>query len=205
VSGMIIAGWFFSLLFGYLMGSVSSAIIVCRLMGLADPREHGSQNPGATNVLRVTGSKKAAAITLMGDFLKGLIPVGLMVYWFSDSLIAHWVLFFAFLGHLFPIFFRFEGGKGVATALGGLFGLSPFLGGVMVLSWVLSAVLFRISSLAAISAFAGLPLYAMYFYQRWEAVVPLLLVTICLLWRHRGNIIRLNEGVEPKIGAKASH
>ena len=198
----MMAQWFFSLLFGYLMGSVSSAIIVCRLMGLPDPREHGSQNPGATNVLRVTGSKKAAAITLLGDFLKGLIPVGFMVYWFPDSLIAHWVLLAAFLGHLYPVFFRFEGGKGVATALGGLFGLSPFLGGLMVLSWGLSALFFRISSLAAISAFVGLPLYALYFYRSWEAVLPLFMLTIFLLWRHRGNIMRLNKGLEPKIGAK---
>lgn len=191
-----------SFLSGYLMGSISSAIVVCRLMGLPDPRTQGSRNPGATNVLRVTGSKKAAAITLAGDFLKGLIPVFMVLYWSSNPVLASWVLFAAFLGHLYPIFFGFEGGKGVATALGGLFGLSPVLGALMVVSWALSALLFRISSLAAISAFVGLPVYAFYIYNNWLLVLPLFLVSICLLWRHKANIKRLRDGLEPKIGAK---
>lgn len=198
------AMWFFIILMSYLIGSISSAIIVCRLMGFPDPRTQGSKNPGATNVLRLTGNKKAAAVTLLGDFLKGLIPVALVLYWRPDSILAHWVLLAAFLGHVYPVFFGFEGGKGVATALGGIFGLSPFLGGVMVLSWGLSAACFRVSSLAAMSAFVGLPLYALYYYQQMNAVYPLLIVTISLLWRHRANIIRLNEGNEPKIGAKVS-
>lgn len=189
------------ILAGYLVGSISSAIIVCRLMGLPDPREQGSKNPGATNVLRL-GGKKAAAITLAGDWLKGLLPV-LAAKMLEQPLdVIALVGLAAFLGHLYPIFFGFKGGKGVATALGVLFGFSLLTGLGVVAVWLVMALLFRYSSLAALTAMAMAPVIV---YLQWNnafLTACQTLITVILFWRHRTNIERLLNGTEGKIGQK---
>ncbi|MCK5092187.1 MAG: glycerol-3-phosphate 1-O-acyltransferase PlsY, partial [Gammaproteobacteria bacterium] len=144
---------------GYLLGSISSAIIVCKLMRLPDPRTQGSGNPGATNVMRL-GGKKAAAITLAGDMLKGLIPVAIAQSLDMNMLVISSVGLAAFLGHLYPVFFRFKGGKGVATAIGVLLAASWKVGLAVIITWLIVARLLRISSLAALIAFLLAPLYA---------------------------------------------
>ena len=194
----------------YLVGSLSFAVIVSRFMGLDDPRTYGSQNPGATNVLR-SGNKKAAVLTLLFDALKGYFPV-LLTKWYGpawgldDQAIAL-VAFAAFVGHLWPVFFRFEGGKGVATAAGVLFGVEPLLGLATLLTWLLVAFVFRYSSLAALSASVLSPaMYAFGNQVLWQTSgAELLAVTVMsalLLFRHKDNIQRLLAGQESKIGAK---
>lgn len=185
----------------YLFGSVSSAIIVCKFMGLPDPRSTGSRNPGATNVLRI-GRKKAALITLLGDTLKGTLPVLAAKWWGLDDLGIALVLLGAFLGHLFPIFFRFEGGKGVATALGGLFALSWPVGLSWVGTWLIIAGIFRYSSLAAIVASLLAPLYVWFFTQNDTYVITVALMGLILIMRHHSNIKKLWKGCESKIGQK---
>jgi glycerol-3-phosphate acyltransferase PlsY len=186
----------------YLLGSVSSAIIVCRLMGLPDPRTQGSNNPGATNVLRI-GGKKAAAITLLGDSLKGLIPMliahGLGV---SVSILALTGLA-AFLGHLYPVFFGFKGGKGVATALGVQFGLHWGVGLAVAGVWLFVAKVLKISSLAALVSMALAPLFVWLIWPAPELVVMQTVVTVILIWRHRSNIRKLLSGDEGRIGKQA--
>ncbi len=182
---------------GYLMGSLSSAIIVCKLMGLPDPRTEGSGNPGTTNVLRI-GGKKAAIITLIGDVLKGTIPVLIASFLPISAMSVSFVLFAAFLGHLYPIFFGFKGGKGVATAFGGLIALSWPVGLCVLATWIIIAAIFRYSSLAAVTAAVLAPVYA------WalggKAWMPaMILMAILLLWRHRENIKRLSNTSESKI------
>ncbi len=184
-------------IFGYLIGSLSSAIIVCKLLHLPDPRSEGSGNPGATNVLRI-GGKKAAIITLTGDVLKGFIPVLIASFLPISAISVSFVLFAAFLGHLYPLFFRFQGGKGVATAFGGLMALSWPLGLCALTTWLIIAIIFRYSSLAAITAAALTPVYA------WalggHAWIPAMIaMAILLLWRHRANIHRLSTTSEQKI------
>lgn len=186
-------------LLAYLLGSVSSAIIVCRLMRLPDPRENGSGNPGATNVLRI-GGKKAAAITLFGDMLKGYLPTALAVYAGLDTLIIILIGTAAFIGHLWPIFFRFEGGKGVATLLGVLFGLDPVIGAFAGAVWLLIAKGLKISSLAALIAMTLAPVFVWYWtgYPDWTIGVSLM--SLLLIWRHKSNIQRLLSGEEGIIG-----
>lgn len=188
-------------LIAYLFGSISSAIVVCKLMRLPDPRTQGSGNPGATNVLRI-GGKQAAAITLLGDLLKGTIPV-LAASWYGlPPLGIALTAFAAFIGHLFPIFFRFEGGKGVATLLGVLIALSwqaAFAWGVV---WLLMAILFRFSSLAALTASVLTPGFMWYFTGNWLYVGAVALMAVVLIYRHRSNITKLLAGQESKIGAK---
>lgn len=190
---------FFSLLVvAYLMGSLSTAIIVCKLMGLPDPRTTGSQNPGATNVLRI-GGKRAAAVTLAGDALKGLLPV-LIGYAFQQSLANLGAIgFAAFLGHLYPVFFSFRGGKGVATAFGAIVGISWQVGLAVLATWLVMAKLFKISSLSALTAAALAPLYFWFI----EANIPLLVISIImsimLIFRHRSNIRNLIKGTEDTI------
>ena len=182
----------------YLFGSVSSAIIICRLLGLPDPRSQGSGNPGATNVLRI-GGKKAAAATLAGDMLKGLIPVLIARAAGADVTVQSLVAVAAFLGHLYPVFFRFQGGKGVATALGVLLGLHWPVGLMTIGTWLVVAKVFRISSLAALVAMALTPAYVW-----WLRPEPVLLgaigfMTVLLFWRHRSNIQALVHGQEGRI------
>lgn len=179
----------------YLSGSISSAIIVCRLMGLPDPREEGSGNPGATNVMRI-GGKKAAAITLLGDMLKGLIPVLVAQSLDADPLILSGVVLAAFLGHLYPIFFGFAGGKGVATSFGVLLGANWMVGLAVALTWYTVYKLFKISSLSALIAASLAPLYV-YFIMGMQALVYIAaLIAVILIWRHKSNIQRLIAGEE---------
>src|SRR5574343_262964 len=183
----------------YLLGALSFAVIVSRLMGLSDPRSYGSKNPGATNVLR-SGNKAAAVITLLLDALKGWLPVVLVqqhgaAYGLGDATQAL-VGMAAFLGHLYPVFFRFHGGTGVATAAGVLLAFEPWLGGATLLTWVLIAVFFRYSSLASMVAEVFAPaFYLMGNGVAWYMAQPVLLAVavmgVLLLWRHRENINRL--------------
>ncbi|MBS4050571.1 MAG: glycerol-3-phosphate 1-O-acyltransferase PlsY [Methylomonas sp.] len=179
----------------YLTGSVSSAIIVCRMMGLADPRENGSGNPGATNVMRI-GGKKAAAITLAGDALKGLIPVLLAKVLGVDSLVLSFVVFAAFLGHLYPLFFDFKGGKGVATSLGVTLGVAWPLGLAVAATWFVVYKFSKISSLSALVAATLAPLYVWLIVGDINLIVVFALISLILLWRHKGNIQRLLAGNE---------
>jgi glycerol-3-phosphate acyltransferase PlsY len=183
----------------YLLGSLSTAVIVSRLLGLPDPREQGSKNPGATNVLRL-GGKKAAVITLVGDAVKGFMPVVIAQYLevTPDMLAA--VGLAAFLGHLYPAFFGFKGGKGVATALGVLTGFSGWVGLAVLATWVSMAWLFRISSLAALTAATLAPVYVWLLLHSPVLTGAALAMTLLLISRHRGNIERLLRGEESRIG-----
>lgn len=187
------------ILIAYLLGSVSSAIIVCKLMGLPDPRTQGSGNPGATNVLRL-GGKKAAAITLLGDMLKGFIPAFIAYLLHLPALVLALAGLAAFLGHLFPVFFRFQGGKGVATMLGVLFGWHWSVGVATALTWLIMAKVFRISSLAALIATLLAPLYVWWLIGPQPALIVITIaMTAVLYWRHRSNIQKLIQGDEGKI------
>jgi glycerol-3-phosphate acyltransferase PlsY len=183
----------------YLLGSVSSAIIVCRLLGLPDPRGEGSGNPGATNVLRI-GGKKAAAVTLIGDMLKGLLPVLAAKLLGAGMAVQAAVALAAFLGHLYPVFFGFRGGKGVATALGVLLGLHWPVGLLTIATWLLIARVFRISSLAALLSLLVTPVYVWWLIPEPALIIALLVMLILLFWRHRSNIRNLLAGRESRIG-----
>ena len=190
----------------YLVGSVSFAVVVSRLMGLADPHTYGSGNPGATNVLR-TGNRKAAALTLAGDVLKGVAAV-LLARWLAPGLgLAPVTIVLvglaAFVGHLYPVFHRFAGGKGVATAGGVLLALAPIHGIATLATWLIIAFFFRYSSLAAVSA-AFAPFYWVLLYGASVQVLPILVMSILLVWRHRRNIGNLLAGKESRIGARSA-
>ena len=191
----------FAVFISYLIGSLSSAIIVCRLMRLPDPRTQGSRNPGATNVLRIAG-KKAAIITLLGDLLKGFLPVLIAKYLGFDASTLALIAFAAFMGHLFPIFFGFEGGKGVATALGCLLALNWPTALCWIATWCVIAFLFRYSSLAAIIASVFSPAYIWLFTGNLIWAAMLAIISIILIARHQGNIVKLVRGEESKIGNK---
>jgi glycerol-3-phosphate acyltransferase PlsY len=179
----------------YLIGSISSAIIVCRLMELPDPREQGSGNPGATNVMRF-GGKKAAIITLLGDLLKGLLPVyAAKLLNVPVELLALTGLA-AFIGHLYPVFFKFEGGKGVATSIGVLLGFSWLLGLAFIGTWLAVYKLRKISSLSALVASVLSPLYAWFMVGDMMLVGATLVMTVLLVWRHKSNIEKLLAGDE---------
>lgn len=193
----------FLLLFGYLLGSVSSAIIACKLMGLPDPRSQGSGNPGATNILRMAG-KKLAIVVLIGDVLKGIIPVALAIVLGLSPDLLGWVVLATFLGHLYPVFFKFQGGKGVATAIGGIFILSWPLGLALILTWLLIVLIFRYSSLGAIVAAVLAPVYG-YWLLMPGNYLPIVIMCIFLIYRHWKNIKNLLAGKEDKIGAKKSN
>lgn len=187
----------------YLLGSISSAVIVCRLMGLPDPRQQGSHNPGATNVLRI-GGKKAAFLTLLGDMLKGVIPV-LLAKWLGLGPISLSVVAFAaFFGHLYPIFFGFIGGKGVATAIGCTLALSLPVGIAWLITWAAVALVWRYSSLASLLAALLAPAYAWWFTHEKAYVIALFFMTLFLYYRHHENLCRLWKGTESKIGSKKS-
>jgi glycerol-3-phosphate acyltransferase PlsY len=182
----------------YLLGSVSSAIIVCRLMGLPDPRTQGSNNPGATNVLRI-GGKKAAAITLLGDSLKGLVPMLIGHLLGADPAVLAATGLAAFLGHLYPVFFGFQGGKGVATALGVQFGLYWPIGLSVAAIWLFVAKVLKISSLSALVCMALAPIIVWILWPEPVLVGMQVLITVILFWRHRSNIQNLLSGKEGKI------
>ena len=183
----------------YLTGSISSAVIVCRIMQLPDPREFGSHNPGATNVLRL-GGKKAALFTLLGDMLKAIIPILIGYALDLHNRNLGWVGFMAFIGHLYPLYFNFKGGKGMATYFGALVALSPLLLGFCVVTWAVTAFFSRYSSLASLlSSFA---VAAFGFYMDHRYFFPLFAMFLILTWRHRQNIKNLWHGTERKITDK---
>jgi glycerol-3-phosphate acyltransferase PlsY len=186
----------------YLVGSVSTAVVTTRLMGLADPRSQGSGNPGATNVLRY-GGWGAAAVTLVGDALKGYLPVAAGVWLAVTPAVLGATALAAFLGHLYPVFFGFRGGKGVATALGVLLGLAWPIAAAALATWVAVALVTRYSSLAALSAAALAPLYTAWLLADPALVAASGVMTLLLYWRHRENIRRLLQGAEPRIGGRA--
>lgn len=194
--------WLYSLpVLAYLLGSISSAVVIARVMGLPDPREIGSKNPGATNILRY-GGKMAAVLTLAGDILKGVIPVLVARALTADAVIITLCGFAAFLGHLFPVFFGFHGGKGVATALGVWFVLNPWVGLALLVTWVLMALLFRYSSLAALTVSAAAPLYVAWLAPGTPYLATMIVMSAILIFRHRANIRNLIAGTETKIGEK---
>lgn len=184
----------------YLAGSLSTAIIVCRAMGLGDPRTAGSGNPGATNVLRL-GGKLPAALTLLGDALKGFLPVVIASLISSHPPTIALVGIAAFLGHLYPVFFDFRGGKGVATALGVLLGLHPAVGALALVTWLAVSLTFRKSSLAALLTFLLVPIYLLIDGQQVYAVA-FVVIGGFLFYTHRENIQRLRAGTEPEIGKR---
>lgn len=185
----------------YLAGSVASAIIVCRMLALPDPREGGSGNPGATNVLRL-GGKKAAALTLAGDVAKGLVPVLVANLMGLDPWVTGACAIAAFAGHLYPIFFGFKGGKGYATALGVIAGLSTTTFVAVGLTWLAVAGIWRYSSLAALTSIALTPVYAWFLTGHVEWTIATVTIAVFVFIRHKGNIERLMSGTESKIGQK---
>lgn len=195
-------------LFGYLLivasyviGSLSSAIILCKLAGLPDPRTEGSGNPGATNVMRI-GGKKLAALTLLGDLLKGLIPVVVVKLIGQSDLTVSLVAIAAFLGHLFPLFFNFKGGKGVATAFGAILGLNFFVGLCAFAVWIVVFILTKISSLSALLAAVSVPFFLYFFDAPSSTVWAVIFMDLFLIYRHKANIKRLLSGEEGKLKAK---
>jgi len=186
-------------LFAYLLGSLSTAVIACKLSGLPDPRTQGSGNPGATNVLRF-GGKGLAVVVLIGDLVKGLIPVLVALLLSLPPVTVGVVGLLAFIGHIFPVFFGFRGGKGVATALGVILGLSWISGLAILGIWILVALIFKYSSLAAICSALAAPVVVWLTAPEYAAVV--LVMSLALLWRHRSNIRNLMGGVEPKVGKR---
>jgi acyl phosphate:glycerol-3-phosphate acyltransferase len=187
----------------YISGSIASAILICKLFGLSDPRVGGSGNPGATNVMRLHG-KKAAILTLGGDVLKGVIPVLLAKYIIGTDLVVALCGLAAFLGHLFPIFFKFKGGKGVATLIGVLFATHWLLGLAYIMTWLITALISRYSSLSALLAAALTPFYSWLILQNINFLICHILMVIILFWRHRSNIQNLISGNESKIGKRST-
>ena len=191
----------------YLLGSISFAVLMSKAFGLDDPRTYGSGTPGATNVLR-SGKKAAAALTLLGDAAKGWVAVFIAIRFAPHDVSGLWlvalVALAVFLGHLFPIFLRFQGGKGVATALGVLLAISGWLGLAVLGTWLVVAVVFRYSSLSALLAAVGAPIYAMLLGLQPQLVLAASIMSLLLIWRHKGNIQNLMTGKESKIGRKKS-
>ena len=189
----------------YLLGSVSFAMLMSKAFGLPDPRSYGSGNPGATNVLR-SGKKAAAVLTLLGDAAKGWLAVFVAMRFATrdeqGALLVAAVALAVFLGHLFPVFLRFKGGKGVATALGVLLALNAWLGLSALATWLLAALLFRFSSLAALTAAVGAPIYAVAMGLPDEWVLASGIMSLLLVWRHKKNIRNLLAGTEARIGKR---
>jgi len=189
----------------YLLGSVPFAVLMSRAFGLADPRTYGSGNPGATNVLR-SGKKAAAALTLLGDAGKGWLAVWLALHFGPPGESRLTLMAVAglavFLGHVFPVFLRFKGGKGVATALGVLLAFNAVLGLAVLATWIFVALVFRYSSLAALVACAGAPLFGVLLLQN-KLLLATFVMSLLLVWRHKGNIRNLLAGTESKIGSKS--
>ncbi len=198
---MIATGIF--IILAYLIGSISSAILVCKGLGLGDPRKSGSGNPGATNVLRLAG-KKTAALVLVCDVLKGTFAVIIAKVFGLTPLEVGFVTFAVVFGHMYPIFFKFQGGKGVATALGAFIGIFWLVGLLVIATWLIVAKIWKYSSLAALFAVVLAPAYAAVIVNVNYAY-PLIAMALLIIYRHRGNIKRLRHGTEPKIGHKQKH
>lgn len=188
---------------GYLMGSICSAVIVCKLFNLPDPREQGSKNPGATNVLRIAG-KQYAAMVMVADVLKGTLPVLIAKYFDAGPITVGFTALAAVLGHMYPVFFEFKGGKGVATAIGALLGFHFIVGVMVAATWLLVANFARYSSLASIVAISLSPLYALIVIGQVDTFPPLFIIALLVLFKHKDNIARLIDGTEPKIKFKHS-
>ena len=194
------------LIAAYLVGSVPFAVVVSKIFGLADPRSYGSGNPGATNVLR-SGNKAAAALTLVGDAAKGWLAVWLAARIGASPLVVALVALAVFIGHLYPLFLGFKGGKGVATALGVLLAIQPWLGVATALTWLIIAAFMRYSSLAAIVAAVFAPCFyllggVLVWHAQRPIAVAIVAIALTLVYRHRANIGRLLNGTEPRIGKK---
>ena len=196
---MIVAlGFIISIVIAYLSGSICSAVLVCRLFDLPDPRLHGSKNPGATNVLRLSG-KKYASIVLITDMLKGFLPVLFVQMMGGGVILVGWTCFAAVFGHMYPVFFDFKGGKGVATALGALLAFNFMLGVIVIATWAIVANISKHSSLASIISFILAPIYSLFVFGNQIAVLPLMCICIFIIYKHRDNISRLINGTESTI------
>ncbi len=182
----------------YFVGSISAAIITCKLMNKVDPRTVGSKNPGATNVMRHAG-KKAAIYTLLGDLFKSLLPVAIGHAFGLDWMWLGLIGTAAFLGHLYPIYYGFKGGKGVATVLGVYLGLQPVIGVVVIITWIVSALVFNISSLSALIATLLAPLIFYWITESLPLFIILIVITGFIYWRHRSNLVKIIDGTEDKI------
>ena len=189
------------IILAYLLGSVSFGILVSRAFRLPDPRTVGSGNPGATNVLR-SGKKLAALLTLLGDAAKGWLPVWLAQVYGLETEVVSWIAVAVFLGHLYPVFYKFKGGKGVATALGVLLAFSPMLAGLALLSWIVIFALTKFSSLAALTAAVLAPGFAWWLVLPIQYIVVVFVLSLLLIWRHRSNIRKLLDGTESGFGKK---
>lgn len=187
---------------GYLIGSVCSAIIVSRLFSLPDPRANGSQNPGATNIMRLSG-KRYGIIVLSFDLLKGLLPVILAKSLGAPVIIVSLTALAAVLGHMYPVFFKFKGGKGVATTLGVLLGFDWMLGGLVMVTWLVVASFSRYASLASIIAITLAPVYSIFFLTTFAAFLPFILIACIVVYQHRRNIMRLMDGTEPQFKSRS--
>jgi len=193
-----------TIVMGYLTGSLCSAVVICRLFALPDPRLEGSKNPGATNVLRLAG-KKYAILVLLADVLKGVLPVlGAKLLGVSDVVVGYTCLA-AVLGHVYPLFFEFKGGKGVATALGVLLAFHYIPGLFVVLTWLVVAILSRYSSLASLISISCAPIYFFIATDQPATCVPLILIALLIIYKHRSNISRLRHGQEPHINVSQKH
>ena len=186
----------------YFVGSVSAAVIVANRTKLPDPRSAGSGNPGATNILRL-GGKRAAALTLFGDLIKGTLAIAVARYFSADTLLWGLCGGAVFLGHLYPVFFGFKGGKGVATAFGVYLGLEPLTALVLFAVWLLTAAGLRYASLASLASAAAAPLCVWFIQHDWPLLAMSIGISALLAWRHRANIRRLLAGDEPRIGRSA--
>lgn len=195
------------ILLAYLLGSVSFAVVSSWIFKLPDPRTYGSRNPGATNVLR-SGKKAAAILTLLGDAGKGWLAVALAQYyaplWGLGNEGVAVVALAVFVGHVFPVFLRFQGGKGVATAVGVLLGLNPWIGLMAIATWLLVAAIWRISSLSALVAAALTPVYTVTMLGFQGSTLAVLVMSLMLVWRHQSNIVNILAGKEGRIGEKKS-
>ena len=185
----------------YIFGSVNSSILLSKFFKLPDPRGYGSRNPGATNILR-SGSKIIAFITLMLDILKGFITTAVAIYWFEDIIYAQIIGCITVFGHIYPLFYKFKGGKGVATALGAVLGFNLFLGLICLITWLMTALLFRYSALSAIVTFTFLPLYTWFSFESWTITSIYLTLTLVVIYKHKNNIKNLLNNEETKIGEK---
>jgi len=185
----------------YIFGSINSSILLSKFFKLPDPRGYGSRNPGATNILR-SGSKIIAFITLMLDILKGFITTAVAIYWFEDIIYAQIIGCITVFGHIYPLFYKFKGGKGVATALGAVLGFNLFLGLICLITWLMTALLFRYSALSAIVTFTFLPLYTWFSFESWTITSIYLTLTLVVIYKHKNNIKNLLNNEETKIGEK---
>lgn len=187
-----------NILIAYLVGSVCSAVIICKMFDLPDPRTNGSQNPGATNVLRLAG-KSYAIIVLLADMLKGLLPVLLAKVLGAGPITIAFTCLAAVIGHIYPIFFRFKGGKGVATAIGALLGFHFILGVMVIATWLIVAKFTRYSSLASLLSMIFAPFYSIFAVGSIDAFLPIFFIALIIIYQHRDNIVRLVDGKESKI------